>query len=253
MPMSKSRTVRACWLGRVPYREAWDLQARLVQELRAGRGRDTLLLLEHPHVFTMGRRSDPHNLVWTPAECARRGVEVVWIDRGGDATYHGPGQLVAYGIVDLSRLGSDILRYVHALEGALVDLLAPLGVEGRASEEGMIGVWALPPGGSTSEKVAAIGVKATRGVTSHGLALNLTTDLSIFNTGIVPCGLVGRRATSVEALTGRRLERTAVGPEVASQLARTLGFALRWGEPDELEKLPPPTEPDIGSAPKMVV
>ena len=237
--------LRAYELGRVPYRDAWALQRSLVVAVERREQPDTLLLLEHPHVFTMGRRSDPANLIWTPEECDRHGVEVVWIDRGGDATYHGPGQLVAYGVVDLARLGSDILRFVHGLEASVVDFLAPFGIAGRASEEGMIGVWALPPGASTTEKVAAIGVKATRGVTSHGLALNLTTDLSIFNAGIVPCGLAGRRATSVQALTGRRLERVAAGQRLAPEVARTLGMDLLWGSATELMRLPePPPEPE---------
>lgn len=237
--------LRAYEVGRLPYREAWALQRSLLLAVERREQPDTLLLLEHPHVFTMGRRSDPRNLIWTPEECARRGVEVVWIDRGGDATYHGPGQLVAYGIVDLGRAGTDILRYVHGLEAALVDFLAPLGIAGRASEDGMIGVWALPPGGSATEKVAAIGVKATRGITTHGLALNLTTDLAIFNTGIVPCGLTGRRATSVEALTGRRLERVAAGRTLAGEVARTLGMDLVWGHSNDLAGLPdPPPEPE---------
>lgn len=232
--------LRAYELGRVPYRDAWALQRSVLLAVERRELPDTLLLLEHPHVFTMGRRGDPANLVWTPEECARRGVDVIWIDRGGDATYHGPGQLVAYGIVDLERLGSDILRYVHGLEAALVDHLAPLGMAGTASEDGMIGVWALPPGGSTTEKVAAIGVKATRGITTHGLALNLTTDLSIFNSGIVPCGIAGRRATSVEALTGRRLERVAAGRDLAPLLASTLGMELVWGDTADLAGLPDP-------------
>lgn len=237
--------LRAYELGRVAYREAWALQRSLAVAVERREQPDTLLLLEHPHVFTMGRRGDPANLVWSAEECARRGVEVVWIDRGGDATYHGPGQLVAYGIVDLARLETDILRYVHGLEAALVEFLAPLGIAGRPSEDGMIGVWALPPGGTVTEKVAAIGVKATHGVTSHGLALNLTTDLSIFNAGIVPCGLAGRHATSVEALTGRRLERVAAGRDLAPQVARALGMELVWGAPEELGALPPaPPEPE---------
>lgn len=235
--------LRAYEVGRVPYREAWALQRSLAAAVERREQPDTLLLLEHPHVFTMGRRADPANLIWSEEECARRGVEVVWIDRGGDATYHGPGQLVAYGIVDLARLETDILRYVHALEAALVEYLAPLGIAGRASEDGMIGVWALPPGGSVSEKVAAIGVKATHGITSHGLALNLTTDLGIFNAGIIPCGLAGRRATSVEALTGRRLERAAAGRELAPHLARTLGMQLEWGARGDLADLPETPEP----------
>ncbi|MFZ0215208.1 MAG: lipoyl(octanoyl) transferase LipB [Candidatus Dormiibacterota bacterium] len=226
--------LRAYDIGTLPYREAWALQRALAAAVEAREQPDSLLLLDHPHVFTMGRRGDPANLVWSERRCAERGVEVVWVDRGGDATYHGPGQLVGYGIVDLTRLGSDILRYVHGLETAIVDYLAPFGIAGNASEDGMIGVWARPPAGGVAEKVAAIGVKATRGITTHGFALNLTTDLSIFNEGIVPCGIRGRRATSVAALTGRTVERRDAARAVAPHLARTFDLTLEWGDPAEL-------------------
>ena len=108
--------VRACWLGSVPYRQAWDLQAELVRELRAGNGEDTLLLLEHPHVFTMGKAASADHLVWDEEERHRRLVEVVWSDRGGEATYHGPGQLVGYPVVDLGHLGLTIPGYLEKLE-----------------------------------------------------------------------------------------------------------------------------------------
>src|SRR5205823_2551441 len=108
--------VRACWLGSVPYREAWDLQAALVRELREGRGRDTLLLLEHPHVFTMGKGASARDLLWDEAEQRRREVEVVWSDRGGEATYHGAGQLVGYPVLDLAHFELTIPEYIRRLE-----------------------------------------------------------------------------------------------------------------------------------------
>ena len=232
------RPLRAYELGTIPYRAAWDLQRALAAAVEAREHPDTLLLLDHPHVFTMGRRADPANLVWSEEQCAARGVEVVWVDRGGDVTYHGPGQLVGYGIVDLARLGSDVLRYVHGLESALVEYLAPFGIAGRPSEDGMIGVWAMPPGGTVTEKVAAIGVKATHGITTHGFALNLTADLSIFNEGIVPCGIAGRRATSVAALTGRVVDRRQAARAVAARVAGTFKFTLEWGDTASIRGLP---------------
>src|SRR5205085_6747675 len=144
--------------------------------VRGGRHPDTLLLLEHPHVFTMGRRGDGSTLLWTEEECAARGVEVVWTDRGGDATYHGPGQLVGYPLLDLPRLGSDILRHIRDLERSMIAHLRTMGVEAAPGGEGLTGVW------SGGGKVGAIGVKFNgRHVTCHGFSLNLATDLEAFN------------------------------------------------------------------------
>ena len=173
--------VRACWLGRVPYRQAWDVQADLVRDLRAGGGHDTLLLLEHPHVFTLGKSASPGDLLWDEEERARRQVEVVWSDRGGEATYHGPGQLVGYPVVDLAHLGLTIPGYLELLERSLIDYLAGLGIESEPGAPGLTGVW------RHGEKLAAIGIKLNRSVVSHGFALNLTTDLGYFD-GIIPCG-----------------------------------------------------------------
>lgn len=225
--------VRAYWLAEVPYREAWDLQRSLVQAVRAGDQPDSLLLLQHPHVFTIGRRGDGSTLLWSEEESARRGVEVVWTDRGGDATYHGPGQLVGYPILDLPRLDSDILRHIRHLEESLVAYLRTLGIEAASGGKGMTGVW------SRGAKVAAIGVKLNQTVTSHGFALNLTTDLEIFNNGIVPCGLVGKRATSVIELGGPAADVAVAARDYAPHFGDACHTSVEWGDPDELRALPP--------------
>jgi lipoyl(octanoyl) transferase len=229
--MSKSQPVRACWLGSTPYRQAWDLQASLVAALREGSARAALLLLEHPHVFTMGKAASPDHLLWDEGERARRDVEVVWSDRGGEATYHGPGQLVGYPILDLARLGLTIPQYLEKLEASLVDYLHELGIESQPGEPGLTGVWA---GG---EKLAAIGIKLNRSIVSHGFALNLTTDLGYFD-GIVPCGHADKRPTSVEAITGQRMDTEAAARSYAEHFARVFDTALAWGSAQKV--LPAP-------------
>jgi lipoyl(octanoyl) transferase len=216
--MNRSPKVESCWLGRVSYRQAWDLQRSLVDEVRAGRREDILLLLEHPHVFTMGRKAAAENVLWDQEERARRDVELVWSDRGGDATYHGPGQLVGYPILRLAERGEDLLTYLRRLEVSLIGYLAELGVAG-ASVPGLTGVW------SAGEKVAAIGVKVTGGVSSHGFALNLTTDLDYFG-GIVPCGLADKRATSVERLTGVTITTEAAAEQYERHFAGAFGVEV---------------------------
>ncbi len=225
-------TVVAYWLGSVPYRQAWELQRSLVAAVRDGQQPDTLLLLEHPPVFTIGRRGDGSSLIWSPDECRRRGVELVWTDRGGDATYHGPGQLVGYPIVDLGRLDTDVLRFIRSLEASLVSFLGELGIAAAPGGTGLTGVW------SGSAKVAAIGIKLTQQVTSHGFALNLTTDLEVFNQGIVPCGLVGRRATSVVELSGVELTVSEAAGRYPAHFAAAFGVQVRWGEAAQLAALP---------------
>ena len=186
--------VKSCWLGSVPYRDAWDLQRRLAQDVREGREPDTLLLLEHPHVFTMGRQATLDHVLWDEEERARRSVDLVWCDRGGDVTYHGPGQLVGYPILRLDRHGGDILLHLRRLEESVISYLGTLGITAEAVP-GYTGVW------SGGGKVAAIGVKLSRGVVTHGFALNLTADLGYFR-GIVPCGIDDREVTTVERLGG---------------------------------------------------
>jgi lipoyl(octanoyl) transferase len=179
-------------LGRVPYREAWDLQRTLVAARQSDRGNDTLLLLEHPPVYTLGRRADRANLLLDGPALSERGIEVVEVDRGGDITYHGPGQLVGYPVLRLAGT-RDVVDYVRALEEVLVRTLAALGVDGRRID-GLTGVWV------GEEKIAAIGVRvASGGVTSHGFALNVAPALGDF-AGIVPCGIRDRGVCSLASL-----------------------------------------------------
>jgi lipoyl(octanoyl) transferase len=189
--------------------------------VRDGQAPATLLLLEHPHVFTMGKAAQPDHLLWDEAEQARRDVDVIWSDRGGEATYHGPGQLVGYPILDLADLGLSIPQYLEKLEVSLIDYLRELGIESQPGEPGLTGVW------SGGEKVAAIGIKLNRSIVSHGFALNLTTDLDYFD-GIIPCGHADKRPTSVEAITGRKIESAAAARAYAEHFSRVLGVVLEW-------------------------
>ena len=227
MPMNKSQHVRTFWLGSASYQEVWDLQAEVVAAVRDGRAPDTLLLLEHPHVFTMGRAASPDHLLWDDAERSRRQVDVIWSDRGGEATYHGPGQLVGYPILDLTHFGLTIPQYLERLEQSLIDYMSELGIDAQPGEPGLTGVW------SRGEKVAAIGIKLNRSVVSHGFALNLTTDLEYFD-GIVPCGHADKRPTSVETLTGRRIGAEAAAHDYSKHFAEIFGARNEW---DSLQSL----------------
>jgi lipoyl(octanoyl) transferase len=195
-------------LGRIPYAEGLDLQARLVAERQSGQIADTLLLLEHEPVFTLGRNARPENMLLSAEALRARGYEVFETGRGGDVTYHGPGQVVGYPILDLGPDRRDVHRYVRDLEEVMIRTCADYGiVAGRVT--GLTGTWV----GET--KIGAIGVRIARWVTSHGFALNVSTDLSPFDL-IVPCGIRGRGVTSLERLIGRPI---AVD-EVMTRLAR---------------------------------
>jgi lipoate-protein ligase B len=222
--MSKSPPVRACWLDSAGYRSVWDLQADLVDRVRDGRALDTLLLLEHPHVFTMGKAASADHLLWDEAERGRRGVEVIWSDRGGEATYHGPGQLVGYPILDLTHFEITIPQYLEKLEQSVIDYLGELGIASEPGGPGLTGVW------SNGEKVAAIGIKLNRSVVSHGFALNLTSDLDYFE-GIIPCGHAEKRPTSVAALTGHRVETATAARAYARHFERVFGTEVAWATP----------------------
>lgn len=188
-------------LGTMRYRQARALQERAHAEVLEG-GEERILLVEHPPVITFGRRPGvERNIVAAPDVLERRGVEVVPSDRGGDVTFHGPGQLVVYPIVRLNDHRLSVGGYVRALERGIIAALATFGVAAR-KDDCAIGVWAEdPPGSGTLAKVCAIGVRVRRGVTLHGLALNVTTDLRFFDL-IIACGLVGRPVTSVATLLG---------------------------------------------------
>jgi lipoyl(octanoyl) transferase len=201
-------------LGRVRYAEGLELQARLVAERQAGTIPDTLLLLEHDPVFTLGRNARAENVLLSEEALAARGFEIFETGRGGDVTYHGPGQVVGYPILDLSPDRCDVHRYVRDLEEVMIRTCADYGIEaGRVA--GMTGAWV------GDEKIGAIGVRIARWVTSHGFALNVSTDLVPFGM-IVPCGIRGRGVTSLE----RRLARRVAAEEVAARLPRHLASVL---------------------------
>ena len=195
------------WLGRVPYSEGLALQGDLVVRRRDGDAPDTLLLLEHPHVITLGAASSPDHVLVGAGERADLGVELFETGRGGDVTYHGPGQLVGYPILDLKPDRKDLHRYLRDLEEVLIRSVAALGVPARRVP-GLTGVW------TDLGKIAALGVRVSSGwITSHGFALNVHTDLSFFET-IVPCGIQNRDVTSLSRELGRHVPLDEVRPTV---------------------------------------
>jgi len=206
-----SRPLRVRNLGRLRYAEGLDLQAKLVADRQAGEIPDILLLLEHDPVFTLGRNARKENVL-VPDEILRdRGFDVFESGRGGDVTYHGPGQVVGYPVVDLSPDRRDVHRYVRDLEEVMIRCCADYGIEaGRV--EGLSGAWV------GENKVGAIGVRIARWVTSHGFALNVSTDLSPFDL-IVPCGIRGRGVTSLERLVGRAVPLDGVMSKLAEHFA----------------------------------
>ena len=195
-------------LGLIPYREAWELQRRLAEQRRAGEVPDTLLLLQHPHTYTIGRSGSRDHVFLSDVQLAARGITCLEVDRGGDVTYHGPGQLVGYPIVDLG-LKPDVGAYLRALEACLIAVLAGFGIAaGRLP--GFTGVWI-----EGQRKIAAIGVKVASGITTHGFALNVSTDLSLF-AHILPCGIRDKGVTSMASELGRAPDMTAVEDAVAA-------------------------------------
>jgi lipoyl(octanoyl) transferase len=215
------------WLGRVDYEETWALQRDLALRRARGETDDTLLLLEHPPVYTTGRRSWRDRLLVPPEAL---GAPLITVDRGGDITFHGPGQLIAYPIIGLGARPRGVQAYVRGLEEAVIRTVAGYGIE-AAREDGLTGVWV------GRDKISAIGVRVSRPggaaggwVTSHGLALNVTVDLAWFER-IVPCGIAGRGVTSIERLLGFAPPL----PEVGEHLAREFSTVLnRDGTPPEV-------------------
>jgi lipoate-protein ligase B len=197
--------------GLIPYHDAWGLQRRIADEVRAG-APETLILLEHPPTYTLGARGRTSSVLSTDAALRARGADVVQSDRGGDVTFHGPGQLVAYPILNLHARNRGPAWYVHALEDVLIDALSSFGADAGRSE-GRPGVWC------GADKIAAIGVRVSRGVTLHGFALNVDPDLSFFD-HIVPCGLVGVGVTSMRIITGRDLAMRDVEDAVVASFER---------------------------------
>jgi lipoyl(octanoyl) transferase len=237
--MDVARELHVRRLGIVPYAEALDLQKRLVEERRAGSIPDQLLLLQHPPVITLGvkARNDRSHVLASPADLEEEGVEIFETGRGGDVTYHGPGQLVGYPILDLRPDRCDVHKYVRDLEEALIRAAAAFGVAtGRI--QGLTGVWAGP------NKVAAIGVRISRWITSHGFAFNVATNLNHFDL-IVPCGIADKGVTSLEILTGRRLTMDEVESAVVTSFAAVFGRRPARHQAESSEAQPTSASPSI--------
>lgn len=205
-------------LDRVPYAEAWELQKQIVAARVGEEIPDLLVLLEHPHVYTLGRSGHAENVLLDEAALRTAGAELFWVDRGGDVTYHGPGQLVGYPIVHLARLGKDTHQHLRRLEEALIRTLGDFDLEGRRDPPNT-GVWV------GDEKVAAIGVRVSRWVTSHGFALNVAPDLSYF-ANIIPCGIREKGVTSLAKLLERPVSRAEVEPIFLRHFAEVFDVAL---------------------------
>jgi lipoyl(octanoyl) transferase len=232
-------------LGLIPYAEAWELQKRVVAARKANAIDDVLLFCEHPHVITLGRSGNRANLLAGESILRQKGVEYFETTRGGDITYHGPGQIVGYPILNLAAIRRDVVWYLRSLEEAMIRASADLGIAARR-EPGKTGIWvdtqeriatqSSPSASSkeeTAEKLAAIGVHISRWVTSHGFAYNVATDLRYFEL-IVPCGIADCKATSLEKLLQRNVSLAEIKPLLAKHVDEVFGLAVRTTQPAEL-------------------
>jgi lipoyl(octanoyl) transferase len=210
-------------LGFIGYADAFELQKRIVAARKADAIGDVLLLCEHPHVITLGRSGKRENLLASERVLAQKGVEFHATNRGGDITYHGPGQIVGYPVIQLSAIRRDVVWYVRMLEEVMIRTCGNFGVVARR-EEGKSGVWIDSVAGNldAAEKIGAIGVHISRWVTSHGFAFNVATDLRYFEL-IVPCGIAERKATSLEKVLGRAVKRNEAAPKLVEHFGEVFG------------------------------
>jgi len=221
-------------LGRIPYGEAWELQRRLVAARKARRVPDMVLLCEHSPVITLGRNGKREHLLASDHLLRQMGVEFFHTDRGGDITYHGPGQLVGYPILNLAAIRRDVVWYVRRLEEAMIRATVDFGIA-AVRRPGRTGVWVVRPD-AAEEKLAAIGVHISRWVTSHGFAYNVATDLRYFDL-IVPCGIPERRPTSLERLLGRTVAIGDVSPRIVARFGEVFGLMMRVTSASEREDI----------------
>jgi len=210
-------------LGLIGYAEACALQKRVVAARKAEAIEDVLLLCEHPHVITQGRNGKREHLLASEHVLRQKGIEYYETTRGGDITYHGPGQIVGYPILNLGAIRRDVVWYVRTLEEAMIRATSEFGIKAERVA-GKTGIWVRV--GNTEEKLAAIGVHISRWVTSHGFAYNVSTDLRNFDL-IVPCGIAECKATSLEKLLGRSVEEKEVSPRIAKHLGELLGLEMK--------------------------
>jgi lipoyl(octanoyl) transferase len=234
--------MQECWtvdLGLIGYEAAWELQRRVVAARKLALIPDVLLLCEHPHVITLGRSGKSEHLLASEHLLRQMGVEFHATNRGGDITYHGPGQIVAYPILNLAQIRRDVVWYVRQLEEAMIRATAEYGIAAKRCD-GRTGIWVDVAseteiaGTHSEEKLGAIGVHISRWVTSHGLAYNVSTDLRYFDL-IVPCGISDKRATSLEKLLGRRVEMSDAAPRLVRHLGECFGREMRSTSAEELQ------------------
>ena len=220
-------TCLAIPLGLLDYQAAYDLQRGLHAQVVAGELPDLLLLLEHPHVYTLGRRGQQSHILAPDDMLTQLGVETHFTDRGGETTYHGPGQLVGYPLVNLRRWGGGVRKYVETLEQVLIRTLSEFGITAY-SEDKPTGVWV------GDAKIAAIGVRVSRSVTMHGFALNVSPDLSFFDY-IVPCGMPDAHVTSMAQELGQEIAVSDVMPAVTKAFGSKFGIDVEWSSVDALD------------------
>jgi lipoyl(octanoyl) transferase len=228
------------WLGRIGYREAWARQKALLEQRAAGEIEDAILLLEHDSVLTLGRGADEAHVLASPRELARRGIEVIRVERGGEVTYHGPGQLVGYPIIRLGDRGILVRPLVAALEAAMIETCARLGVEAMR-RDGHPGCWVEgdPARGRPYRKIGALGLRIERGVSYHGIALNIDVDLRDFDL-IDPCGTPGLVSTSIAEELGRSAEPPTTaqveraGAIFAEAFGGAIGAPIAWASASDL-------------------
>src|SRR5690349_12031274 len=221
-------------LGLIGYAEAYALQKRIVAARKADAIEDVVLLCEHPHVITQGRTGKREHLLVGERVLRQKGVEFYETSRGGDITYHGPGQIVGYPILNLVEIRRDVVWYVRMLEEAMIRATAEFGITAKRVT-GKTGIWVDAE--STEEKLGAIGVHISRWITSHGFAYNVSTDLRFFDL-IVPCGIVDRKATSLERVLGRTVKESEVAQRLAKHLGELLSLEMKeTSRKDLLEKL----------------
>jgi lipoyl(octanoyl) transferase len=234
--------ISASWLGRIGYRNAWALQKELVARRAAGEIGDRLLLLEHDAVLTLGRQASEAHVLATPRQLVRRGIEVIRVERGGEVTYHGPGQLVAYPIIGLAQRGLLVRPLVAALEAAMIETASRLGVI-AFRRDGHPGCWVEGDGGRPHRKIGALGLRIERGVSYHGIALNIDPDLRDFDL-IDPCGMPGLVSTSIAEELGRTAEppTTAAvdraGAIFAEAFAAAIGAPVEWAAVADRDLVP---------------
>jgi len=232
--------MKSCYIvdvGLIGYAEAWELQKRLVAARKAGAMEDVLLLCEHPRVITLGRNGKREHLLASEQVLRQKGVEFHSSDRGGDITYHGPGQLVGYPILNLGAIRKDVVWYVRMLEEVMIHTTAEFGISAERVI-GKTGIWVRGTSDSgvpnvAAEKLGAIGVHISRWVTSHGFAYNVSTDLRYFDL-IVPCGIIGRKATSLEKILGRAVTRKELMQPVVRNFGEVFGLEMRETSRDDL-------------------